>query len=92
MAIMQLGKINAPITNFEAQRQTLILAIQSQWWELPFYWDYGRDLEAIDPIEQLLSMIEKYLSFTVEQIEIEGDRVNVWLQGKKIDIKVNGTI
>lgn len=88
MPIMQLGKTNAPIAGFEAQRQLLILAIQSQWWELPFNWDFGRDPTAIDPVDQLLSMIEKYLDFTVDNVEIQGDRVSVWLKGKKIDVTI----
>ena len=88
MKTMQLGKINVPISGFEAQRQSLILAIQSQWWELPFNWDFGRDPQAIDPVEQILSMIEKYLNFTVENVEIESDRVSVWLKGKKIDVAI----
>jgi hypothetical protein len=86
MPSMQLGKINAPISGFEADRQRLIFAIQSQWWELPFHWDFGRDPKAIDPVEQLLSMIEKYLNFTVDKVEIQGDRVSVWLKGKQIDV------
>lgn len=53
---------------------------------MPFAWDWGRDPNAIDPVEQLTSSIAKYLDFTVEDVEVEGNRVSVTLQGKKIDV------
>ena len=86
--MMQYGKINQPVTGFEAQRQILTLMLRSKWWELPFNWDFGRDPNAIDPVEQIKGTIEKYLDFTVDAVEIQDDRVSVWLLSKRIDVSV----
>jgi hypothetical protein len=86
--MMQLGEINKPISGFQAKRQILTLFLKSQRWELPFNWDFGRDPDAIDPVEQILSSIEKYLTFTVESVEIEGSRIIISLDGKKFDVSI----
>lgn len=93
--MMQIGKINKPISGFQAQRQILILFLQSQPWEIPFNWDYGFDRDAIDPIDQIVSGIEKYLPFKVEDVEVTGDgvpprelRVSINLEGKKFDVSI----
>lgn len=86
--MMQFGKINAPISGFQAQRQILILFLNSQPWEIPFNWDFGYDRDAIDPVEQITSSIEKHLDFDVTDVLVEGDRVSINLQGKKIDVTI----
>lgn len=86
--MMQFGKINQPINDFLAQRQILALFINSQRWEMPFSWDWGRDPDAIDPVEQLMSAIAKHLLFTVDDVEVEGDRVTITLKGKKFDVSI----
>lgn len=85
---MQFGEINKPIDGFEAQRQIIILFINSQPWELPFAWDYGWDRNAIDPAEQIQSGIAKYLNFSVDSVEVEGREVTINLEGKKINVTV----
>jgi hypothetical protein len=86
--MMQFGKINEPISGFQAQRQILTLFLNSQHWEIPFNWDFGRDRDAIDPVEQITAMIEKYLPFSIDSVEVEGDRVSAYLKGKQIDVTI----
>lgn len=83
---MQFGKINQPISGFAADRQILSLFLNSQHWEMPFNWDYGRDLNAIDPVDQIVAGIEKYLAFKVDSVEVIGRSVSVYLEGKKINV------
>lgn len=85
---MQFGQINKPIDGFEAQRQVIILFLNSQPWELPFAWDYGWDRNAIDPAEEISSGIAKYLNFTVDSVEVIGREVIINLKGKKINVTI----
>jgi hypothetical protein len=86
--MMQFGKINQPVSDFQAQRQILTLCLNSQHWEIPFNWDFGRDRDAIDPVEQITAMIERYLPFLIDSVEVDGDRVSVYLNGKQIDVTI----
>lgn len=86
--MMQFGKINQPISGFQAQRQILLLFLKSQPWEIPFNWDFGFDRDAIDPVDQIVSGVEKYLDFEVKDVEVDGDLVSVNLEGKKFDVSV----
>ena len=83
---MQFGEINKPLEGFEAQRQTLILFLNSQPWEMPFAADYGWDRNAIDQAEQIKSGIAKHLNFTVDSVEIIDREVSINLKGKKINV------
>lgn len=84
--MMQYGKIGSPIVGFEAQKQILIAFLNSQYWEIPFNWDFGRSSDAIDPVQEITEGIKKYLDFTIDSVEIEGSRVTIYLQGQKINV------
>lgn len=86
--MMQFGKINQPISGFQAKRQILLLFLKSQPWEIPFNWDFGFDRDAIDPVDQIVSGVEKYLDFEVKDVEVDGDRVSISLEGKKFDVSI----
>jgi hypothetical protein len=86
---MQFGEINKPIQGFEAQRQIIILFLNSQPWELPFAWDYGWERNAIDPAQQIQSGIAKYLDFTVDSVEVVEREVTINLKGKKISVTIS---
>lgn len=86
--MMQFGKINEPISGFQAQRQILLLFLKSQPWEIPFNWDYGFDRDAIDPVDQIVSGVEKYLDFEVKDVEVDGTKVSINLEGKKFDVSI----
>jgi len=86
--MMQFGKINEPVSGFQSQRQILTLCLNSHHWEIPFNWDFGRDRDAVDPVEQITAMIERYLPFSIDSIEVEGDRVSVYLNGKQINVSI----
>lgn len=82
--IMRFGKIGEPIAGFDAKKQIIEGFLNSQYWEMPFNWDWGYPKDAIDPVRAIEEGIKKYLDFEVDSIAREGSQIIIYLDGEKV--------